>query len=90
MIEKFITFKEPNVIEDCDGRKGGMLFRTHVVLVDGRHVLISDAQHGEGMLRINETLAFPCDEEGNVTQWVEVAGGRDLRTDDVIREMNEM
>ncbi len=94
MIDRFITFKEPVVIEDDfeNGtltRKGGMIFRSHVVMTDGRHFSISDAQHGHGMFAINETLVFPCDEEGNVTEWQEAPwGGREKRTEEVVNEMN--
>jgi hypothetical protein len=94
VIDRFITFKEPVVIEDCFengtlARKGGMIFRSHVVMTDGRHFTISDAQHGHGMFAINETLVFPCDEDGNVTEWIEQWGGRELRTEEVVNQMNE-
>ena len=89
MIEKFLKFKEPTVIEEKDDRKGGIIFRSHVVMTGGQHLMISDAQHGTGYAKIDETLAFPCNEEGEITEWSEVAGGRMMRTEDVIRELNE-
>jgi len=94
VIDRFITFKEPVVIEDeiengILTRKGGMIFRSHVVMTDGRHFSISDAQHGQGGFAINETLVFPCDEEGNVTEWQEGPwGGREVRTEEVVNQMN--
>lgn len=89
MIDKFVSFKEPIILEDRSGIKGGIVFRTHVITTDGKHLLISDACHGNGIYAVDETLVFECDEEGTVTDWTEVAGGRGMRTDDVIREMNE-
>lgn len=89
MIERFITFKEPHIIEDKPDHKGGLLLRTHVVMSDGRHFVISDAKHGEGWGLVDETLAFPSDPEGNITDWTEVAGGRFVRTEDVINSLNE-
>lgn len=88
MIDKFITFKEPCVIEDDEDRKGGIIFRSHAVLTNGEHILISDAKHGEGYAAIDETLAFKCDDDGNVVEWSEIAGGRGLRTEDVVNELN--
>jgi len=94
VIDKFLKFKEPHVIEDeLDGdnllRKGGIIFRSHVVMTDGKHFAISDAQHGHGMFAIDETLVFPCDEEGNVTEWTEEPwGGRYMRTEEVVSQMN--
>ena len=89
MIDKFITYKEPHVIEDEDDRKGGIIFRTVARLTDGKHVVISDANHGEGMFLIDETLVFECDEEGTVKNWTELTGGRGIRTDEVIRMLNQ-
>lgn len=97
MIDRFIKFKEPVVVEDYfeSGRlvkKGGIIFRSHVVMTDGRHFMISDSQHGNGMFAINETLVFPCDESGTVTDWSEAPdwGGRDKRTEEVVNEMNQL
>jgi hypothetical protein len=88
MIERFVKFKDPVIIEDSDNKKGGIIFRTHVVMTDGRNLLISDARHGDVIYAINETLVFPCDEEGNITEWCEVEGGRFSRTEEIINRLN--
>ena len=94
MIDKFVTFKEPLVVDDHieNGnlvKKGGIIFRSHVTMTDGRHYMISDAKHGDGRFAIDETLVFPCDDEGNVTEWQECPwGGHGMRTEDAIRSMN--
>ena len=36
-----------------------------------------------------ETLAFICDEEGNVFNWLEVAGGSGMTIVDVITEISQ-
>lgn len=36
-----------------------------------------------------ETLAFICDEEGNVSNWLEVAGGSGMTIADVITEISQ-
>lgn len=87
MIEKFISYKEPKPFIS-DGKEIGIIFRTRVLMTDGRYLVISDAQHSEGLRKIDETLVFPCDEEGNVTEWIEIAGGREVRTDEVIKILN--
>ena len=94
MIERFITYKEPHPIADeFDAvgsllRKGGMLFRSHVVMANGENFLISDAQHGSGYASVDETLVFRCDEEGNITSWDEVIGGASQRTDEIVHRLN--
>lgn len=88
MIAKFITYKEPHRVTGEKGEETGIMFRSHVLMSDGRHLVISDAQHGVGLYRIDETLVFPCDEEGRVTEWHEVEGGRGMRTDEVVRILN--
>lgn len=90
MIAKFITYKEPHKVTGENGEETGIMFRSHVLMGDGRHLVISDAQHGTGLYRIDETLVFPCDEEGQVTEWQEVEGGRGMRTDEVIKILNEI
>ena len=84
-IEKFVTYKEPVSMEE----NSGIIFRSHVVMSDGQHLIISDAQHGNGYARVDETLVFLCDEVGAITSWSEVAGGRTIRTDEVVNELNE-
>lgn len=88
MIEKFITFKEPHVIEDDEVRKGGIIFRSHAVLTSGEHILISDAKHGSGFAAVDETIVFKCDEEGNVTAWDGVMEARNTRTDEIVVRIN--
>lgn len=89
MIEKFIKFKEPVIFGGRDGAEDGIVFRTQVVMTDGRNLLISDAQHGKGIYAVDETLVFQCDDEGEVTDWTEVTGGRFARTEDIIKLLNE-
>jgi len=96
MIDRFVTFKEPTVVEDHFEndklvRKGGIIFRSHVIMTDGHHLIISDAQHGSGMYEVNETLVFPCDDEGSISDWSEVSewGGRFMRTEECINLMNQ-
>jgi len=94
MIDKFVTFKEPVVVEDHFEndtlvKKGGIIFRSHVIMTDGRHYLISDSRHGSDRFAIDETMVFPCDEDGNVTKWEEGPwGGREMRTEEVVNQMN--
>jgi hypothetical protein len=89
MIAKFITYKEPHKVTGENGEETGIMFRSHVLMSDGRHLAISDAQHGVGLYRIDETLVFPCNESGEITNWTEVAGGREMRTDEVVKNLNE-
>ena len=51
-----------------------------LVLYGGRHYLISD--NG------SETLIFPADSSGNVTQWNEVGGGRALTLLEVLGDFS--
>lgn len=87
-IKKFITYKEPITFECHDGL-GGIIFRSHVIMSDDQHLLISDTQRGKGFERIDETLVFMCDENGEVSGWSQVAGGRYLRTDEIVKSLNE-
>lgn len=89
MIDKFITYKEPTVVEPNDISNGGIIFRTVARLMNGKHILISDANHGSGIYAVDETLVFPCDEEGTVSDWAELGGGRGIRTDEVIQMVND-
>jgi len=87
-IKEFVAYKEPIPFES-DGVESGIMFRSHVVMSDGQHLILSDAQHGTGWLTVDETLVFKCDEGGTIVNWAEVAGGRGIRTDEVVSELNE-
>ena len=41
----------------------------------GQHFLVSEVHRGQGISRIDETLVFPCTEDGVVTRWGEVWSG---------------
>ena len=86
-ISHFVTYKEPVPLTRED--LTGIIFRSHVVMSDGQNLIISDSQHGDGWARVNETLVFRCDSDGTITDWSEVGGGRELRTDEVVNELNE-
>ena len=89
-IDRFITFKVPTPVDPsmtCQ-TAGGMIYRTHAVMTDGQHLMISDAQHGSGWTAVDETLVFMCDESGEITDWTEVAGSRLARTEQVICDLN--
>ncbi len=49
----------------------------------GQHFLISEVHRGQGISRIDETLVFPCTEDGVVTRWGEVWSGDSV--EDVLR-----
>jgi len=90
-IDRFITYKVPMPVDPLmTGQSvGGMSYKTHLVMTDGQHLMISDTQHGSGWAAIDETLVFMCDESGDIKDWIEVAGGRMTRTDQVICELNQ-
>ena len=88
-INNFLTYKVPTTIERSTHNAGGMIYKTHVVMSDGQNLLISDAQHGNGVYKIDETLVFTCDESGNINSWTEVAGSRNARTDEIVCELNK-
>lgn len=88
-INDFLTYKVPTTIERSTRNAGGVIYKTHVVMSDGQNLLISDEQHGDGVYKIDETLVFTCDESGNINSWAEVAGSRNARTDEIIRELNK-
>tara|TARA_R110000751_G_C13528386_1_gene453578 strand:+ start:342 stop:602 length:261 start_codon:yes stop_codon:yes gene_type:complete len=62
-----------------------------IMKVDDEYVLISESgpEVTEGWLEHSETLAFLCDEDGNVKSWTEVAGGSMMQTHDVIAEISQ-
>ena len=62
-----------------------------IMKVGEEYVLISESgpELTDGMLEHPETLAFMCDEDGNVHSWTEVAGGSMMQTHDVIVEISQ-
>lgn len=62
-----------------------------IMKVDEEYVLISESgpELTEGMLEHVETLAFLCDEDGNVQSWTACAGGSMMQTHDVIMEISQ-
>lgn len=44
----------------------------------GQHFLISEVRRGQGIGRIDETLVFPCTQNGTVTDWSEVFSGHSV------------
>lgn len=90
-IDRFITYKFPMPVDPMmtDQAVGGMSYKTHVVMTDGQHLMISDTQRGPGYARIDETLVFMCDQGGDITDWTEVAGSRCARTDQIVSDLNE-
>ena len=62
-----------------------------IMRVDDEYVLISESgpELTEGASEYVETLAFLCDEDGNVQSWTEVAGGSMMQTHDVIMEISQ-
>jgi len=51
---------------------------------DGRHFVVSSVH---AMFSGFETLVFPADEQGEVTSWLEVAGGRGASRNDALEEL---
>ena len=63
-----------------------------IMKVGEEYVLISESgpELTEGTLEHVETLAFLCDENGNVKNWSKVvAGGSMMQTHDVIAEISQ-
>jgi hypothetical protein len=89
-VDRFISYKLPVPVEPyTDSSAEDIIFKTHLVMTDGQHLMISDAQHGSGWAAIDETLVFMCDESGDIKDWVEVAGGRMTRTDQIVSDLNQ-
>ena len=59
-----------------------------IMKVGEEYVLIFESGP-DGGLEHPETLAFMCDEDGNVQSWTEVAGGSMMQTHDVIVEISQ-
>ena len=68
---KILTYMSPGQIND------GVSFQSIVSPASGYHLLVSQVKHGMGSYRIDETLVFRCDADGNVTNWCEMFSGRD-------------
>jgi len=63
---------QPTTFPDGDGRNA-------IVRNDsGQHFLISEVHRGKGITRIDETLVFPCTQNGTVTEWTEVFSGHSV------------
>lgn len=60
---------QPATFTDGTGR--------NAIVRDGRgqHFLISEVHRGQGIGRIDETLVFPCTQNGTVTDWSDVFSG---------------
>lgn len=65
----------------------GIGFTTIVRLTTGRHALISEVRRGEGVMRVDETMVFACDEVGNVSDWSELHCVRYGTTADAIADV---
>lgn len=71
---------QPNLFNDGVGR-------TAVVRNGGgQHFLISEVHRGQGIGRIDETLVFPCTQNGTVTDWSEVFSGASV--EDVLQNFS--
>ena len=46
-----------------------------------QYVIVSAANHGEGILRVHETYIFPADKDGEITDWGELPGSIKGTTD---------
>ena len=73
----------PEIVKKINGDK--------VVIKYGNdYVLLSHAPANEhGYPQYPETLGFLCDEDGEVKNWTEVAGGSYMQISDVITEISK-
>lgn len=64
-------------------------FKGHACLVKkgGQYFVVSSA---DALFSGPETLVFPADESGKVTDWGEVAGGKGTSREQAIAELEEM
>ena len=74
-----LTYMVPGEIND------GISFRSIVSPAPGYHLLVSQVKHGVGAMKIDETLVFRCDVDGNITNWTEMFSGYD--TPDAINQI---
>jgi len=67
------------------------IIRRAVVQLQGDtgFVVVSDAQHGRHPFKIDETLVFPSDAEGNVTSFTEIWGARETRLEEVLERLEQ-
>lgn len=84
MIEKFITFKDPAVIEGTDN--DGIIFRTHVKMTSGTHFMISECKRKSYV----GTSSFLCDENGKILNWERTLGNVNVTTEDIISQLNDI
>ena len=42
------------------------------------------------IMEINETLVFPSDPNGNITDWCEVAGGKDFSREEALADLAKL
>lgn len=79
-----LTITRPTQSSNFDDGTG----RTAVVRnSSGQHFLISEVHRQlSPSTRVDETLVFPCDTEGNVTEWGEVFSGHSI--EDVLQNFS--
>ena len=82
MIEKFITFKEPHVIEGTDD--DGIIFRTHVRMTHGEYLMISEVKRKDYV----GAALFVCDEKSCILNWEKTFGRANMTTEDIISYLN--
>ena len=51
------------------------------------YLLVSEVHHGKSSYRVDETLVFPCDQSGNVLNYTELHGGRQMNTAEAILDI---
>lgn len=69
------------IVRELDGFNG----RACLVKRDEEHFVVSSVNAFLGP----ETLVFPCDEHGEISSWIEVAGGQNVSRDEAIAELGE-
>jgi len=83
MIEKFITFKDPFVIEGTNN--DGIIFRTHVRMTNGEHFMISEVKRKDYV----GAALFVCDEKACILNWEKTFGRANMTTEDIVCKLNE-
>ena len=74
----------PEIIKKINSQKVVIKYGNDYILLAQ-----SEPQEYAGGLEYPETLAFLCDEDGNVESWTEVAGGTYMQISDVITEISQ-